>query len=144
MIVGVDFGGVLTETTTPPESNYLDIPPRSNYIEVMSKWREIGITSILISKASEEQEPKARDWLAYWGIDKLFDGRLEFCIESEGKIAICKSYGVEAMVDDTISQLDLLVKVVPQRLLFNATEAPKDMKPAPDWLATDTLIMGLI
>jgi hypothetical protein len=140
MRIGVDFGGVLTATTAPPEHDYLSVPPREGSFAAISRWKSAGDVPVLITMASAEHEPKAREWLSHWRVDDLFDGRVEFCGEMEGKIDICRQNGVEVMIDDTISQLQLLGGVVLRRILFNSSEAPEGMIPAPDWQSAAKIV----
>jgi hypothetical protein len=133
MRIGIDFGGVLTETSTPPKEGFLNVPPRDKSYEEINRAKESGDVPILISKAGDEQkEAKARLWLAQWKFDELFEDNVEFCTEQKGKIAIAKQAGITVMVDDTLPQLELL-KDVEHRLLFNAVSAPLGMIAVKDW-----------
>lgn len=144
MRIGIDFGGVLTETASPPSEGFLKIPPRHGSREEIAKIIEVGDTPVLISKAnSAEKQAKARLWLAHWGFDELFRSNAEFCTEQAGKIEIARRLGVTAMVDDTSEQLELLKGVVDHLILFDAITAPQDMVAVRDWEAAGQ-VLGVI
>lgn len=134
MIVGYDFGGVLTRSDTPPREGFLKIPPREGSYEIIAKGKSMGDIPVLNSKASnEEKEAKARLWIAHWGFDELFEDYMYYCREQEGKIAIARRVGMTVMLDNNIPQLELLDGVVPHRMLYGATIAPHGMTAVQNW-----------
>lgn len=150
MRIGIDFGGVLTDTTSPPTENYLTVPPQPRAIETLMGWRRDGHDVTIISKASTpEKEAKAREWLRLNGLYNILGkDKAIFCAEKSGKIALCQAAEIDLMVDDTYDQLLLLQKTVPKLVLFNSVElpegAPDTMHVAEDWLATDRIVSHTI
>jgi hypothetical protein len=146
MRIGIDFGGVLTESTTPPQSgNFLSATPSKESFETIARWNKEGHTTMLISKARKANgiQAKARIWLAHYKFDKLFTDGMQFCEEQQGKIDICSREGIDVMIDDTAKQLEMLGGVVLHRVLFGADSAPEGLHAAPDWLATRDLVAQL-
>lgn len=136
MRVGIDFGGVLTETATPPRGDFLKIPPREGSFEEITNARDQGDIPFLVSKASDIiKQQKARAWLAHWKFDRLFEG-MEFCATQEGKIVIAQKMGIDVMIDDTLEQQVLLDGVVRHRFLFDAAVAPLGMIAVENWTQT--------
>lgn len=145
LTIGVDFGGVLAVTTTPPPGPgdaYLSIRPRANARSVIQGWRESGHIPYMISKAdSAEKQAKAMNWLNKYGFDELFGlSNLLFCEDQAGKLALCHDHGVEAMIDDNAFQLRLVAPAVPLLLLFDAVNAPDGMVAVQDWLQVASVI----
>lgn len=146
MRIGIDLGGVLTDTTTYPAENYLAVPPRPQTIETLMGWKRDGHDLTIISKASTpEKETRAKRWLQLNGIHNIL-GREKtvFCAEQSGKIALCQAAEIDLMIDDTYDQLLLVKEVVPKLVLFNSIElpesAPDSMHAAENWLATDRIV----
>lgn len=143
--IGVDFGGVLSATTTPPpgsEDAYLSIQPRDNAYSVIRGWRNDGHSVCMISKADGlEKQAKAMNWLNKYGFDELFGAdKLLFCRDYSGKLALCREQGIEVMIDDTARQLELVAPVVPFLLLFGKTCAPSGMIAVADWRQTKQIV----
>ncbi len=143
MRIGVDFGGVLAETATPPRVDFLKVPPRKNSFKEIARARDQGDAPYLISKASNAtKQEKARQWLAHWRFDELFEG-MEFCVQQEGKISIAKKLEIDVMVDDTVRQQELLQDVIEHRLLFGTLSAPLGMIAVKDWEQTGEVLSQL-
>lgn len=143
MRIGIDFGGVLAATTSPPD-NFLDVLPYPKCRETIADWRAQGHVPTLISKAGDSaKQTKAELWLAYYQFNGLFGDNIEFCRDQEDKIEICTRLEVDVMIDDTRRQLDLLAGVVACRILFGSSEAPDGMVAAVDWDETRNVVASL-
>lgn len=146
--IGVDFGGVLTVTTTPPpggDEAFLRIPPRDGAKIALVNLRSAGNELFLVSKAnSRPKEEKARRWLAHHGFDRIFgEDNLQFCRTPAGKAVLCRMFGIDIIIDDTAPQLELLQQTVVTRILFGAESAPEDIIAAPTWSAAELIIREL-
>lgn len=143
MRVGIDFGGVLSETTTPPQQEFLAVPPRPGSLEEIAAIKQHGDIPILISKVSNaDRRAKACLWLERYGFNELFEDNIKFCDKPEGKIALARQTGITVMIDDTLPQLELLNEVE-HKLLFNSVVAPIGMIAVRDWRHTGKVLTRL-
>lgn len=144
MKIGIDFGGVLTDTTTPPDKDYLLVAPRANALEVLNVLQAEDHELSVISKAGDEdKEEKAKNWLDYYGFTNLLGkNALHFCRAQEGKIELCEQLGTEVMIDDTPQQLNVLEGIVPVRFLFGAKRS-KEFEVVPTWQHVERAIAAI-
>lgn len=127
--IGIDFGGVLSihdrshTTEAEHKSDEINMPDALNELE---KIKSLGHELILISFCGKSRAIKTKESVMKT-CSKLFD-KIIFVKSKDFKVDVCKKYGCDVMIDDT---LDILVQIhkfsdIPNLIWFTGDPSSKE------------------
>lgn len=110
LTIGIDFGGVLSlhDRGADNEGHKSDAIDMPNALETLQKLKSLGHKLILISFCGKGRAIKTKDSVMATCLD-VFD-RLVFVKNKKFKGEICRKYGCDLMIDDTLELLKDIYK----------------------------------
>lgn len=138
-VIGVDFGGVMTDGLLDEGA---DATPIHGALEGLAQFEMLVSGRVhLISKADPKVRRLTLDWLARNAAHHtMTEDRIHFVDEDVDKAAVCRDLKVTHMIDDRIGVLRHL-DTVTHRVLFGADSIPptdaedplRDLHPLATW-----------
>lgn len=146
--VGLDFGGVIVARLARPATGVdtdlvtgageeRAIPGAINAVRELVEMCKGGVW--IVSKAREEVAKRTRDWLDavdFYARTGLPRQHIYFVNARGGKAPIAEQLGLTHFVDDRITTLEYLRRVVPHLVWFESTEqlqVPRWVRKARSW-----------
>lgn len=106
-IIAIDAGGVLVKKTQGDETE-VSRKPIEGAFEALTKLKELGFELVLVSFAGRKTAVlNIEDMEKFY--PKLLDRQI-YCKNKLEKLAICRSIGAIALIDDTLEILETLIQ----------------------------------
>lgn len=126
--IGIDIGRVLIDRGDKGDErfaggNYINAPEVPGATDAVRRLvASFGAENVFhVSKAGLDMQARTLAWMDhrdYFAITGMPRENVRFCLERDGKVAICRDLGITHMIDDRLEVLVYLADVVPCRFLF--------------------------